>query len=243
MVRLLTLVVAVWLVSLESCYGFGGDEMCTLWPNITYDFKEYDYNVEECNSFYFDNVDQLFFSSHFSVKLYDSNCSDESFIFLDIKNETHMGYNFKTYENQNFSSGSGVFNIYNDSYYEFFIYLWLETRLACFSTYVNQVSMSERCSIEAPDGWDFLNFTNPTWQSFYNLYNRIDCNCTWGCNITSALPPESEEKDESFPLWAILVISIGGAIILGMAAYFLVKKGKANIGVQVERVTKEFLIF
>ena len=99
--------------------------------------------------------------------------------------------------------------------------------------------MSERCSIEAPAGWDF-NTQNPTWQE--DLYNRIDCNCTWGCEITGS-EPESEEKDESFPLWAILVISIGGAIILGMAAYFLVKKGKANIGVQVERVTKEFLIF
>tara|TARA_R100001510_G_C7545504_1_gene131302 strand:+ start:225 stop:527 length:303 start_codon:yes stop_codon:yes gene_type:complete len=100
--------------------------------------------------------------------------------------------------------------------------------------------MSERCNIEAPAGWD-INPQNPNWHK--DLYNRIDCNCTWGCNITSALPPESEEKDESFPLWAILIISIGGAIILGMAVYFLFIYRKGNIGVQIERVPKGSLLF
>ena len=241
MVRLLTLVVAVWLVSLESCYGLG-EEFCTSWPNVTYDFKEYDYNVEECNALRSIGNEQILLSN-FSVKLYDSKCFDDSFYFFETINETHWRYTLKDSDNQNFRSEVLNFNSsYKNGTYLFILFFW--TRLACFSTYVNQVSMSERCSIEELSAWDAyseLNSNPTTWQE--DIYNRIDCNCTWGCNITSSFSPESEEKDESFPLWAILVISIGGAIILGMAAYFLVKKEKANIGVQIERVPKGSLLF
>ena len=229
MVRLLTLVVAVWLVSFESCYGQLGNP-CSIFSDLSYKGEDYEFNVEKCNTkmeeagqynnFAISNPEQFF--GDFNVKIYGSHCSsDESFFLWETINETHKKISYDMTD--------GI--IFND---------FMIIRAACYHSYVKQVSMSERCSIEAPAGWDF-NVSNPTWQE--DLYNRIDCNCTWGCNITSALPPESEEKDESFPLWAILIISIGGAIILGMAVYFLVKKGKANIGAQIERVPKGSLLF
>lgn len=232
MIRFLTLVAAVWLVSVEVCYGEGPD--CNYYPPKTYKGKEYAFDVETC-FLKLENVPsrEKMISNLQPIKLYGSNCSDES-RYYEMINLTHMK---ETIVNSYGEESSKILSIAEDTEDIEAVFFFIGN-YACYSSYVNQVSMSERCSIQEPSIWDYNSTSIEEYEEFVSiLYNRIDC------SLSSSLPPKSEEKDESFPLWAILVLSIGGAIFLGMAAYFLIKKGKANVGGQIERVPKGSLLF
>ena len=120
MVRLLTLVVAVWLVSLESCYGY---YFCDFHgPSILHEGKEYEFNFEECNaSFVFEMP---------TIKLYGPKCSDTSHLYEPI-NETH--FRRTTVNSNGVISGNAFYNYYVDSSFRN-IYAFAST--ACYHPYV-----------------------------------------------------------------------------------------------------------